>query len=739
MFGAAQMSLRLKLGLIATCGLVLGGGIMGEVWAQEANPAAGVSPPLTITPFQTATFVGDAEAARLLNGLAEFSTQLLYWTDTPRAPVTAAGRTVKNAYAPFYDEWRGVRRAGPRLTAASVVSQVSDGFLSLTGPRLVRVTIGDEVTLGPVNPVDVVGGQPASVPIVVQNTRSTAVRLTLQDSADASRPAYVVDLEPRQAWGFFYGFTPTGSAASARLTVRAAEVNKEMELPLRRRAVGRVQVSVVDEHGQPTPARVYLNGADSRAYAPAGSMARIVLGDYAQPFAGDSYFHTTGNFAAELPVGAAAIEVVKGMEYLPVRTTIEVTAGGRQALEVRLQRTANLAADGWYSGDVHVHANLFAEKRITLPDVLLVAKAEDLNIVNLLPCNDPRTTTITDLPYFTGKPDAVSEKNYVISVNEEMRNDLYGHVGFLNLKSFVEPAYFGWPHSPFPYDFPGNYPQAAQAKAQGGVVTYVHPGLPSEFPVDIALGLADTIDAMCQNDEEVTTRLWYRLLNCGFHCPMSAGTDSFLNIACHLIPGAGRLYVHAGRELTYAAWIDAYKRGRSFATNGPLLQFSVNGHEAGDEIRADHGPVKLEVVATVESIVPMDAVDLIVNGRSVKRIALGADKFKLQIKEPLELAESAWVALRVHGPGHRLAPNDREVYAHTSPVYVTIGGRPVAAPEDARFFVEQIDILIARVDQRGVFENRAQRDELVRRFREGQDVYRQLAASAATPPGAKNP
>ncbi len=178
---------------------------------------------------------------------------------------------------------------------------------------------------------------------------------------------------------------------------------------------------------------------------------------------------------------------------------------------------------------------------------------------------------------------------------------------------------------------------------------------------------------------------------------------------------------------------------RSFATNGPLLQFSVNGHEAGDEIRADHGPVKLEVVATVESIVPMDAVDLIVNGRSVKRIALGADKFKLQIKEPLELAESAWVALRVHGPGHRLAPNDREVYAHTSPVYVTIGGRPVAAPEDARFFVEQIDILIARMDQRGVFENRAQRDELVRRFREGQDVYRQLAASAATPPGAKIP
>ena len=43
-------------------------------------------------------------------------------------------------------------------------------------------------------------------------------------------------------------------------------------------------------------------------------------------------------------------------------------------------------------------------------------------------------------------------------------NDIYGHVGFLNLKTFVEPAYFGWPHSPFPHDVPGNFPQAAQAK-----------------------------------------------------------------------------------------------------------------------------------------------------------------------------------------------------------------------------------------------------------------------------------
>ena len=58
--------------------------------------------PLTITPFQTATFVTDPESARLLNGLAEFSAALLRWTDTPREPVQIVGSVIKSAYLPYY-------------------------------------------------------------------------------------------------------------------------------------------------------------------------------------------------------------------------------------------------------------------------------------------------------------------------------------------------------------------------------------------------------------------------------------------------------------------------------------------------------------------------------------------------------------------------------------------------------------------------------------------------------------
>ena len=680
----------------------------------------------TFTPFQSATFVADAESARLLNGLAEFSTRLLRWNDTTREPVFVANRVVKTAFLPYLAEWKGWNPTAPRLTSAVVIERISAGYRSLQSPRLIRLTIGADLVVGSLRPVDALGDRAVAVPVVVDNVRAQPVTLTLRTSGAA--PLRTVQLQPHQALGFFLELNET---AARSLVAEVDGRSKAIAVPWHRQNAATLRVKVLDETGSPTPARMYLTGADGEARVPDGTMPRIVAGDYGQPGAGDSYFHCAGTFTVELPAGVATIEAVKGLEYLPAHQAVNVVAGNGNSVELHLRRRAHLAESGWYSGDVHVHANLFAEKRIGPGDVLLVAQAEDLNVVNILPCNDPRTTLISDRQFFTGRPDAVSDREHIIYFNEEMRNDIFGHVGFLNLKSFVEPAYYGWAHSPFPYDYPGNYPQAAQAKAQGGVVTYVHPGLPSEFPVDIALGVADTIDAMSQNDEELTTALWYRLLNCGFRCPISAGTDSFLNIPAHLIPGAGRLYVHVGAPLTYAGWIDGYRRGRSFATNGPLLQFTVNGHEAGDELVEARGPVEVEVRGQAESNVPMTAVEIIVNGRPVRRIDAGADPRAIRVAEKIELPGSAWIALRVRGPGHRLVPNDRELYAHTSPVYVTIGGRPVASRDDALFFVAQIDALMAKMDERGVFANRAQRDEIAQRLHAGQAVYRKLAAAAA--------
>ena len=92
------------------------------------------------------------------------------------------------------------------------------------------------------------------------------------------------------------------------------------------------------------------------------------------------------------------------------------------------------------------------------------------------------------------------------------------------------------------------------------------------------------MDVVSNNDEIAAMQLWYRLLNCGFRLAISAGTDSFTNIADHYTPGGGRVYVHAGSELRYDEWVANYKRGRSFASNGPVIILTADGKEPGDEL-----------------------------------------------------------------------------------------------------------------------------------------------------------
>ncbi len=706
-------------------------GLLGLLLAATLRGGAPAAPPLTIMPFQTATFVRDPVAAAELAEFSEFSARLLYWTDTPREPIVLAGRVLKSSLLPFIDEWRGTRPPGTAAAGGMVRTRVGEAYRSLAGPRLARLVIGSETTIMPPARTDLFADGPAEIPWVLENRRDTTVQVAFSLPGTAT-PIFTATLAAGQTRGLFLAI-PVPGADAVTLVATIDGSPHSCELPVRRHARGSLVVDVLDESGLPTPARVYLTGADGRSHAPEGTMHRIVNGEFGQPFAGDAYFYTAGRIEVAVPAGEVVLEVIKGLEYQPVRLTLPVAAERPARTTVRLERRAHLSAEGWYSGDVHVHANLFAQTLITPSDVLLVAQAEDLNVVNLLPCNDPRTTTITDRQYFTGRPDAVSTPDRILYFNEEMRNDIYGHVGFLNLKNFVEPAYFGWPNSPFPYDHPGNFPQAAAAKAQGGAVVYVHPALPSEFPVDIALGLADTIDVMSQNAEDLPTEYWYRLLNCGFRCPVSAGTDSFLNIPVHIIPGAGRVYVKTGDTFDYQHWIEGFLAGRSFATNGPLLRFTVNGQGPGADIRSD-GPIEVEVTGEARSIVPMEALELIVNGRAVRRWAAGGDPQAVAFTDKLTLDRSSWVALRVRGAGHRLAPNDREVYAHTSPVYVSVAGRRVASRADAEFFIEQIDVLIAKMDSRGNFEHPGQRDAIVARFREAQETYRRIAADDPSRP-----
>jgi hypothetical protein len=495
------------------------------------------------------------------------------------------------------------------------------------------------------------------------------------------------------------------------------------------RPLVKLRVRIRDERGRPAAARVYLTGSDGLAWAPKGAINRYAALP-AEPF-----FHAENSFEIHLPAGLTVIEATRGIEYKLTRREIDLAAGKPAEIEMRLERWIDMAARGWYSSDAHIHANYTAEhhQTITPEDVRLYTAAEDLHYANMMVANSSGAF-LHDRGYFEGRPHRLSAGNTVIYWNEEVRNaGLYGHMCLFSLEKLVEPLYTGFPNTPHWEDYPPNFDMARRARAQGGAVTYAHPGYAPtlegasarELPVDVALGEVDAVDVLSNNPEEVAMELWYRLLNCGLRVGVSAGTDSFTNVADHYTPGGGRVYARVEGRMGPGAWIRAFKQHRTMATKGPAIFLTVQGREPGSEVHLPAGIQSLRVRGELVSQIPVDKLELIVNGK-VRFTRTSS------FEETISLDRSAWIALRATGPWNRLVVNDAYAFAHTSPVFVYLGNQPIASREDAGFWMDWIDKLIARTEQRGRFATAERRSEVLALFRRARGFY-EAAAEGAGP------
>ena len=192
------------------------------------------------------------------------------------------------------------------------------------------------------------------------------------------------------------------------------------------------------------------------------------------------------------------------------------------------------------------------------------------------------------------------------------------------------------------------------------------------------------------------------------------------------------MYVEVGPKLSYSGWIEGYKQGKSFATNAPMLTFSVNGKGPGGDLKWDKGVLKVKVEAEAVSHVPMDSIELVVNGMTVATQKAKKDKEEVRLSKSFEISDSCWMAIRVQGEAHRLLPNDTALYAHTSPVYCTFKDRPIRSRGAAQYFVNQIEKLIERVHKRGQFSQESEKQKVVELFRKGQNIYREMVEGPET-------
>src|SRR5437762_1355008 len=333
-----------------------------------------------------------------------------------------------------------------------------------------------------------------------------------------------------------------------------------------------------------------------------------------------------------VPAGQEHIETVKGPEYQMFRADVNVPTGGRVTQRITLQRVANLPAQKWWSGDVHVHMNYGGAYRNTPAHLVSQAGAEDLHVVENLIVN--KEQRIPDISYFRTDADPVSSPSLLLMHAQEFHTSVWGHLGLLGLTDhYLLPEYAGYPNTAAASLALTNAVVADLAHAQGGLVGYVHPfdRKPDptdttapffyELPVDVALGKVDYLEVMGYSDHLITSEIWYRLLNCGFRLAAAAGTDAFPNFASlRGPPGLVRVFVRSGTRLDHGHWLGGIKAGKTFVTNAPLLEFSIAGQGIGDEIKLSAGSHRLSARVAMRSNVPLDHLEVIGNRKVVATV-----------------------------------------------------------------------------------------------------------------------
>jgi hypothetical protein len=270
-------------------------------------------------------------------------------------------------------------------------------------------------------------------------------------------------------------------------------------------------------------------------------------------------------------------------------------------------------------------------------------------------------------------------------------------------------------------------------------------------PVAVALGLLDSLEIPTWSDPmqlPAHLSLWnasglqtadftpmrgvdlyYQYLNSGFQLPIAAGTDK----SGEDIPvGSNRVYVETKGSSSFDAWLSGIKGGTGFVSNGPLLEFHVDGHRAG-EVVAFQGEKTVKVRATARSILPFTTIEVVMNGRPVAhRLQLIQANppvdgvYTLETEATVRLTGSSWLAARAFADPDvtpRLLPRESSVFSHTSPIYFLQDGRKVREEASVVYLRKSVEGLLHWLSTAPRFASEADRDAVRRDAEKALELY----------------
>ena len=492
-----------------------------------------------------------------------------------------------------------------------------------------------------------------------------------------SSPAYVeIAAIPSATVTVQQGGMEVGNVRWGDVEEKGAVETPGLRLELLDRGRNWVRVTVLDDDtGRPVPCRVHFRSPEGIPYQPHGHHNHVNsnLDTWQIDVGGDvrlgqiTYAYIDGACEGWLPRGDVLVDVARGPEYEPLRAKVKIEPG-QQELTLRIKRWINMNERRWYSGDSHVHF-------LSAQGSHMESQAEDLNIVNLLQAQ--WGSLFTSIEEFTGGPSISRSGDNIVYVSQENRQHFMGHMLLWGLKSPVMP----WASDGSTEGELGGTMEtvmsywADRAHAQGGTVIIPHFPMPyGEQAALIATGRVDAVEMI--RHQEYNHIEYYRYLNGGYRIPLVAGTDKMSN---DVPVGMYRTYAYIpeDQEFTYDNWCKSVASGRTFASGGPIIEFTVDGRRVGDTVSLS-GPGTVEVEAWAESPLPLHSLQIVKQGQVVASTESRVGR-RLSLKERIEVDGHTWLAARC-GAADYFDPIkyydiwSRGIFAHTSPIYVASGG-----------------------------------------------------------------
>ncbi len=476
---------------------------------------------------------------------------------------------------------------------------------------------------------------------------------------------------------------------------------------------GQFRIEVVDrETGEPIACRMYLTNA-----------AKKPLKAPNVPYWHD-HFVFSGGITLKLPKGEYDFEIERGLEYLNRIGHFTMDDFSKDKKEVDLKRFVDMAAEGWWSGDLDV--------RRPAKDLQLLMEADDLHVVELITWPNGKSllpkTSLSDDPLvrFDGN------RYYHLAGGIDERAG--GTLLFLNLKKPLDLA-------GFEPEFPPQQDSILAAKQQQGAWVDAPKAFAWDVPLWVALGQLDSIQLANSNlarksavknegggkprdllyfpgaegNGRWNERVYYHLLNCGLRIPPTAGSGS--GVAPNSL-GYNRVYAHVDGEFSYDSWWDAVRKGRVVVTNGPIIRPTVEGEAPGHVFQAAAGQeVELEVGLTLSTRDKVSYLEIIRDGELAHQVRLD-EWAKLNGKlPPMVFKESGWFLIRAV-----TGVPDTYRFATTGPYYVQIGYEPRISKSSAQFFLDWVTERARNLK----LKDPAQREAVIKYQRQARDFWKNL-------------